>query len=49
MRVFVMRLLARVSGENSEAMYVWHKMLAGAVPEKEKIERKISRIVLGND
>jgi len=24
-------------------------MLAGAVPEKEKIERKISRIVLGND
>ena len=25
MRVFVMRLLARVTGEGSEAMYVWHR------------------------
>jgi hypothetical protein len=31
---FVMRLLARVTGERSEAVYVW--ILAGAVPEKRK-------------
>ena len=38
MRVFVMRLLARVTGEKSEAIYV-AQVLAGAVPEKrEKIE-----------
>jgi len=36
--VFVMRLLARVTGEKSEAIYV-AQVLAGAVPEKrEKIE-----------
>ena len=36
--MFVMRLLARVTGEKSEAIYV-AQVLAGAVPEKrEKIE-----------
>ncbi len=50
MRVFVMRLLARVTGENSEAIYVAQVPLAGAVPEKKRKDRntKISRIVLGN-
>ena len=48
MRVFVMRLLARVTGEKSEAMYVWHRCWRVPFLKKEKIERKISRVVLGN-
>ena len=46
MRVFVVRLLARVTGERSEAMYVWHRCWRVPVLKKrEKIERKISRVV----
>ena len=33
---FVVRLLARVTGEKRGARYVWHKMLVGTVPEKKK-------------
>ena len=41
-----MRLLARVTGERSEAMYVWHRCWRVPVLKKrEKIERKISRVV----
>ena len=39
---FVVRLLARVTGEKRGARYVWHKMLVGTVPEKKKyVEGKI--------
>ena len=44
---FVVRLLARVTGEKRGARYVWHKMLVGTVPEKKKNKyvrrKKISR------
>ena len=40
MRVFVMRLLARVTGEKSEAMYVWHKCCRVPFLKRKKIERK---------
>ena len=33
---FVVRLLARVTGERRGARYDWHKMLVGTVPEKKK-------------
>ena len=37
---FVVRLLARVTGEKRGARYVWHKMLVGTVPEKKNVEGK---------
>ena len=37
---FVVRLLARVTGERRGARYDWHKMLVGTVPEKKKIWRR---------
>jgi len=37
---FVMRLLARVTGEKSESMYVWHRCWRVPFLKKEKIERK---------
>ena len=37
---FVMRLLARVTGEKSESMYVWHRCWLVPFLKKEKIERK---------
>ena len=38
--VFVMRLLASVTGEKSEAMYVWHKCWRVPFLKRKKIERK---------
>ena len=35
-----MRLLTRVTGEKSEAMYVWHRCWRVPFLKKEKIERK---------
>jgi hypothetical protein len=37
---FVVRLLARVTGERRGARYVWHKMLVGTVPEKKNMEKE---------
>ncbi len=48
---FVMRLLARVTGEKREAMYVWHRCWLVPFLKKEKDRKKKfqnSRIVLGN-
>ena len=38
---FVVRLLARVTGEKRGARYVWHKMLVGTVPEKKKKKKNV--------
>jgi hypothetical protein len=37
---FVVRLLARVTGERRGARYDWHKMLVGTVPEKKNMEKE---------
>jgi hypothetical protein len=40
---FVVRLLARVTGERRGARYDWHKMLVGTVPEKKNMEKEERR------
>ncbi len=41
---FVIRVLARVTGEKSEAMYVWHRCWRVPVLRKDR-KKKISRVV----
>ena len=47
---FVVRLLARVTGEKRGARYVWHKMLVAPFLKKKNIcrRKKISRRDFGN-